>query len=139
MHESLTNRFVDFTASYFVNAKNRGEKPRIVINNDKSIKLNGQTYGYIQGFDLKNVEKFTDPSILKRLTETVEVFQKLTEENCSRLLGKVEATKRVFAVIQKAVHDNGSTAKTYGNSGSVKSSIGQAFTPVLSVGVNDEI
>ena len=94
---------------------------------------------HIQGFDTNNLEKGTDPSTLKRLTETIEEFQKLTEENCGRLLAKVEATKRVFAVIQKAVSDNGGATKTYGNSGSVKNPIRHAFTPALSVGVNDEI
>ncbi|HIM19627.1 MAG TPA: hypothetical protein EYM28_03395 [Rhodospirillales bacterium] len=94
---------------------------------------------HMQGFEIDNVKKNADPSMLKRLTETIEGFQTLTEENCNRLLAKVEATKRVFTVIQEVVRDNGVATKTYGNSGSVKNSIRHAFTPVLSVGVNDEI
>ena len=94
---------------------------------------------HILDIEIDNLENNTDPSILKRLTETIERFQTLTEENCNRLLAKVEATKRVFTVIQEAVRDNGVATKTYGNSGSVKNSIRDAFTPAISVGVNDEI
>jgi len=53
LHENLTNRFVDFSASYFVDTQKRGEEPQIEIDNNKSLKLNGQIYGYINGFDLK--------------------------------------------------------------------------------------
>ena len=53
LHESLTNRFVDFSALYFFGIKNEGEEPKIEIDNNKSIKLNGQNYGYINGFNLK--------------------------------------------------------------------------------------
>jgi len=53
LHISLTNRFVDFSASYFVDTKMRGEKPIITVDENKSIKLNGQNYGYINGFDLE--------------------------------------------------------------------------------------
>jgi len=53
LHISLTNRFVDFSASYFISSKKRGEKPTIQIDEKKSIKLNEQNYGYINGFDLK--------------------------------------------------------------------------------------
>ena len=53
LHTSLTNRFVDFSASYFFDTKIRGEKPVITVDENKSIKLNGQNYGYINGFDLE--------------------------------------------------------------------------------------
>ncbi len=53
LHTSLTNRFVDFSASYFVNALMSGKEPTIEVDYNKSIKLNGQNYGYINGFDLK--------------------------------------------------------------------------------------
>ena len=53
LHKSLTNRFVDFSASYFVNTQNKGEKPQIDVDINNSVKLNGQNYGYINGFDLK--------------------------------------------------------------------------------------
>ena len=52
LHESLTNRFVDISATYFVNIKNKGENPKIEVDDDNSIKLNGQIYGYIDGFQI---------------------------------------------------------------------------------------
>ena len=53
LHTGLTNRFVDFSASYFVNTQIRGEEPVIEVDDNKSVTLNGQNYGYINGFDLK--------------------------------------------------------------------------------------
>ena len=53
LHESLTNRFVDFSASFFVNSKNSGEEAIIEVDKERTIKLNGQNYGYINGFDLE--------------------------------------------------------------------------------------
>ena len=53
LHISLTNRFVDFSASYFVDNKNRGEEAIVKVDSKKKIKLNGQNYGYIHGFDLE--------------------------------------------------------------------------------------
>ena len=59
LHISLTNRFIDFSASYFIDTKKRGEKTIIEIDEQKSIKLNEQNYGYINGFDLKlKLQKF---------------------------------------------------------------------------------
>jgi ATP-dependent RNA helicase SUPV3L1/SUV3 len=53
LHTSLTNRFVDFSASFFVNSKNKGAEVNIEVDKNKIIKLNGQKYGYINGFDLE--------------------------------------------------------------------------------------
>ena len=53
LHKSLTNRFVDFSASFFFNTKNRGEEVIIEVDEKKSIKLNGQNYGNIKGFNLE--------------------------------------------------------------------------------------
>ena len=63
LHTSLTNRFIDFSASYFVNAKNNGDKPLIEIDTNKCIKLDGQNYGYINGFDLELFEIFKSKSL----------------------------------------------------------------------------
>ena len=53
LHEKLTNRFIDLSASYFVNFKKLGANPNIEIREDKSIVLDGQIYGSIFGFNLK--------------------------------------------------------------------------------------
>ena len=53
LHESLINRFIDLSASFFVNNKNKGIEPKIDINSDKSINIDGQMYGYFNAFKLK--------------------------------------------------------------------------------------
>ena len=53
LHISLTNRFVDFSASYFTDIRNRGEETIVDVDENKCIKLNGQKYGYISGFNLE--------------------------------------------------------------------------------------
>ena len=53
LHSSLTNRFVDFSASYFFDTEMQEKKPVIEIGEKNSLKLNGQIYGYINGFDLQ--------------------------------------------------------------------------------------
>ncbi len=57
LHERLTNRFVDFSASYFVENKNSENDSKIEINEDKSITLNKEIFGYINGFQLKLLDK----------------------------------------------------------------------------------
>ena len=52
MHESLITRFIDLSASFFVNNKNKGIEAKIEIDKDKSINLDGKKYGYIKGFNL---------------------------------------------------------------------------------------
>jgi len=83
LHTSLTNRFVDFSASYFLDTKMRGEKPVITVNENKSIKLNGQNYGYINGFDLElNVSNLKSlfslthvkKSIRSMIEEKIDIF-----------------------------------------------------------------
>ena len=77
LHESLTNRFVDVSASYFINTQNRGEEIAIEIGEDKSIKLNGQKYGYINGFDLeleisKSESLFSQNYVKKSIRSMIE-------------------------------------------------------------------
>ena len=73
LHESLTHRFVDISASYFVNTKNRGENPKIEVDDDNSIKLNGQIYGYIEGFNLKlkNISKTNSLFFLNHVKKSI--------------------------------------------------------------------
>ena len=53
LHTSLTNRFIDSSASFFTSSLNQGEKIEIKVDKDRFIKLNGQNYGYINGFNLQ--------------------------------------------------------------------------------------
>ncbi len=64
LHESLTNRFIDVSANYLVNTKTPGVESKIEIKDDKSINLDDQTYGYINGFNLKLFDKIKSVSIL---------------------------------------------------------------------------
>ena len=57
LHKSLTNRFIDISVSYFINNKNASEDSIIEIKNDNSINLDGKIYGYIDGFNLKLLDK----------------------------------------------------------------------------------
>ena len=78
LHETLTNRFVDISASYFYDQKNKGEEPKIEIDNNKSIKLNGQNYGYINGFNLKLTSISNSNSLfsIKNVKKTVRLMLK---------------------------------------------------------------
>tara|TARA_Y100000741_G_scaffold148484_2_gene111922 strand:- start:518 stop:3085 length:2568 start_codon:yes stop_codon:yes gene_type:complete len=73
LHDRLTNRFVDASASHFVYAQNKGEEPEILIHNNKEIKLNGQNYGYISGFDLKllDISKSSSLFFLNHVKKTI--------------------------------------------------------------------
>lgn len=63
LHEKLTNRFIDLSASYFAHIKNRDLVSDIEIKEDKSIILDGQIYGSICGFNIKlsdNIKSFSN-------------------------------------------------------------------------------
>ena len=100
LHTSLTNRFVDFSASYFIDTKMRGENPVITVDENKSIKLNGQNYGYINGFDLElnisnlkslfsltNVKK----SIRSMIEEKIDIFLQAPSDSIN--LGDIRSFK----------------------------------------------
>ena len=85
LHVSLTNRFVDLSASYFVDALLRGDEPKIEVDSNKSIKLNGQNYGYINGFDLK-LNDNTDSNSLFSLFYVKKSIRLMIEEKISNFL-----------------------------------------------------
>ena len=85
LHVSLTNRFVDLSASYFVDAMMRGDEPRIEVDSNKSIKLNGQNYGYINGFDLK-LNDNTDSNSLFSLWYVKKSIRLMIEEKINNFL-----------------------------------------------------
>ena len=85
LHVSLTNRFVDLSASYFVDAMMRGDEPKIEVDSNKSIKLNGQNYGYINGFDLK-LNDNTDSNSLFSLLYVKKSIRLMIEEKISNFL-----------------------------------------------------
>ncbi len=84
LHESLTNRFVDFSASFFVSTKKLGEDIRVEVDNNKNIILNGKKYGYINGFNLElNVPKSES---LFSLTHVKKSIRTMIEEKINNFL-----------------------------------------------------
>jgi len=81
----------------------------------------------------------SDVALRHRLAEAMESFHALAEENRVRLLARMEATKRVFSVIQEAAQDYQGSVKTYGDTGSTRSSVHHAYQPAVSVGINQEL
>ena len=84
LHKSLTNRFVDFSASYFIDTKKRGEEPIIEVDDKRSIKLNGKNYGYINGFDLEFIIPNTES--LFSLNHVKKSIRLMIEEKINNFL-----------------------------------------------------
>ena len=78
-----------------------------------------------------------DKSVNEQLIFFMQEFQALIEENAVLLSSKIQATQRVFSVIQQAVRERGQPSQTYSNEGIVVPA-GKTYTPALSVGVNNE-
>ena len=78
-----------------------------------------------------------DKSINEQLIFFIQEFQSLIEENAVLLSSKIQATQRVFSVIQQAVRERGQPSQTYSNEGTVVPAR-KTYTPALSVGVNNE-
>ena len=78
-----------------------------------------------------------DRSINEQLIFFIQEFQSLIEENAVLLSSKIQATQRVFSVIQQAVQERGQPSQTYSNEGTVVPAR-KTYTPALSVGVNNE-
>ena len=78
-----------------------------------------------------------DKSVNEQLIFFIQEFQALIEENAVLLSSKIQATQRVFSVIQQAVQERGQPSQTYSNEGTVVPAR-KTYTPALSVGVNNE-
>ena len=78
-----------------------------------------------------------DRSINEQLIFFIQEFQSLIEENTVLLSSKIQATQRVFSVIQQSVRERGQPSQTYSNEGIVVPAR-KTYTPALSVGVNNE-
>ena len=63
----------------------RGEEPKIEVDSNKSIKLNGQNYGYINGFDLKLIDN-TDSNSLFSLWHVKRSIRLMIEEKINNFL-----------------------------------------------------
>ena len=65
--------------------------------------LTAQYEIHMQGFEIDTVKKDADPSMLKRLNETIEGFQTLTEENC-KIVVQVDGRKR--GILEMPINSN---------------------------------
>ena len=85
LHKSLTNRFVDLSASYFLGSESEDKKPKVEVSNNKSIILNGQKYGYINGFELK-LDDFVFSRSLFSLSHVKKSLRNMIENKISDFL-----------------------------------------------------
>ena len=78
LHEKLTNRFIDLSASYFFNKQKKDFQPNIKVQADKSINLDGKIYGTIQGFNLelsinsRSLSNFTHNNVKKKIKNMIQ-------------------------------------------------------------------
>ncbi len=84
LHTRLTNKFVDVSASYFLNAELEGVEPVVEVNN-KSIILNGKKYGYINGFNLVFYDFDLSHSLFS-LSHVKKSVRNMIEEKISNFL-----------------------------------------------------
>ena len=85
LHISLTNRFVDMSASYFVNAGLEGFEPIVEVDDNKLIILNGKKYGFINGFDIK-LDQFAFSDSLFSLTHVKKSLRYMIDDKISNFL-----------------------------------------------------
>ena len=85
LHISLTNRFVDMSASYFVNAELEGFEPIVEVDDNKLIILNGKKYGFINGFDIK-LDQFAFSDSLFSLTHVKKSLRYMIDDKISNFL-----------------------------------------------------
>ena len=75
LHKSLTNRFIDLSASYFLDLKNRGDEVVIDVDKKRALKLNGKSYGYINGFSLELIISNTESLFsLKHVKKSIRIM-----------------------------------------------------------------
>ena len=83
LHNSLINRFVDSSASYF--SEEKKNEPKIEIDQNKILKLNKQNYGYINGFQLKLFDNKKSISIFSH-NRVKKTIRKMIEEKIDSFL-----------------------------------------------------
>ena len=103
LHESLTKRFVDFSASFFVNNKKLGEDTKVEVDNNKNIILNGQNYGYINGFNLEL--KVTKSESLFSLIHVKKSIRTMIEEKINNFLKAPLIAINLGNIYELAIND----------------------------------
>ena len=84
LHLSLTNKFIDVSASFFIKNNESSNDPIFSIEN-KSVILNEKKYGYINGFDLKLNEIAFSHSLFS-LSHVKKSLRNMIEEKINNFL-----------------------------------------------------
>ena len=85
LHINLTNRFVDFTSRYFINANNEGIEPSVKIDNNRNFIINEKKYGKLNGFTLKLDQNVFSHSLFS-LSHVKKSIRNMIEEKVSNFL-----------------------------------------------------
>jgi len=85
LHISLTNRFVDITSRYFVNANKGNFDSSIKIDFDKNLMINGKKYGKFNGFALKLDQNVFSHSLFS-LSHVKKSIRNMIEEKIKNFL-----------------------------------------------------
>lgn len=101
--------------------------------------LSGAYEAHVKILQDEDALRTVDASVRRRLHEVLEIFTTLMAENRTRLNAKMEATKRVFSVIADAAREQQPKVGAYGRSGARQARNRQAYAPVVSVGMNQEL
>ena len=85
LHINLTNRFVDFTSRYFINANNEGIEPSVKIDNNRNFIINEKKYGKLNGFTLKLDQNVFSHSLFS-LSHVKKSIRNMIEDKVSNFL-----------------------------------------------------
>ena len=85
LHTSLTNRFVDVTSRYFINADNKGIDPIVKIDINRNFIINEKKYGKLNGFTLKLDQNVFSHSLFS-LSHVKKSIRNMIEEKVSNFL-----------------------------------------------------
>ena len=80
-----------------------------------------------------------DPALRCRLKEAMATFSSLLKENATKLEAKIAAGNHLFRIISSAARQHLADRGVYGKSGAMANETRQAYRPVLSMGVSQEL
>ena len=85
LHESLTNKFVDTSSKYFLGSKKDEFIKNIIVDNQNKIILDGNSYGIINGFNVK-FDKISFSDSLFSFTYVKKSLRKMIEDKIKSFL-----------------------------------------------------
>ncbi len=88
--------------------------------------------------DDESIEQ-VDPALRRRVKEAMATFGSLLEENAARLEAKITAGNHLFRIFSSAARQHLADRGVYGKSGAMANEARQAYRPVLSMGVSQEL